>query len=71
MRSPTVHNTQELFRIYNQIAFETRKQYTLGFYPETADGKWHDLRINLRSVKDRKKTVLTYRRGYQSPKPNL
>ena len=71
MRSPTVHNAQELFRIYNQIAFETRKQYTLGFYPKTVDGKWHDLRINLLSVKDGKKTVLTYRPGYQSPKPNL
>jgi Ca-activated chloride channel family protein len=71
MRSPTVHNAQELFRIYNQIAFETRKQYTLGFYPKTVDGEWHDLRINLLSVKDRKKMILTYRLGYQSPKPNL
>ncbi len=69
MGSPTVQNAQELFRIYNQIAFETRRQYTLGFYPETVDGKWHDLRINLRSVKNRKKTVLTYRLGYQSPPP--
>ncbi len=69
MRSPTVHNAQELFRIYNQIAFETRKQYTLGFYPETVDGKWHELRINLRSVENRKKMVLTYRLGYQSPSP--
>ena len=67
MSSPTVQNARELFRIYNQIAFETRRQYTLGFYPETVDGKWHDLRINLRSVKNRKKIVLTYRLGYQSP----
>ena len=69
MSSPTVQNAQELFRIYNQIAFETRQQYTLGFYPETVDGKWHELRINLRSVKNRKKIVLTYRLGYQSPPP--
>ena len=66
MRSPTVQNASELFRIYNQIALETRKQYTLGFYPETVDGKWHDLRISLRSVKDKKKFALTYRMGYQS-----
>ena len=71
MRSPTVHNARELFRIYNQIAFETRKQYTLGFYPASVDGEWHDLRINLLSVNDRKKMVLTYRQVYQSPKPNL
>lgn len=70
MRSPTVHNERELFRIYNQIALETRRQYTLGFYPETVDGKWHDLRINLRLVKNSKKMSLTYRIGYQSPKPN-
>jgi hypothetical protein len=36
------------------------------FYPETADGKWHDLRVNLLNVKDGKKIALTYRRGYQS-----
>lgn len=67
MTSPTVQNAAELFRIYNQIALETRRQYTLGFYPEITDGKWHELRINLRSVENRKKMVLTYRFGYQSP----
>ncbi len=71
LTSPTVQNAAELFRIFNQIALETRRQYTLGFYPEKADGKWHELRINLRSVKDSKKTVLTYRLGYQSPQPKL
>lgn len=69
MTSPTVQNAQELFRIYNQIAFETRRQYTLGFYPESVDGKWHELRINLRSVENGKKMVLTYRLGYQKPTP--
>lgn len=66
MRSPTVQNASELLRIYNQIAFETRKQYTLGFYPDIVDGKWHDLRVNVSSVENRKKLALTYRRGYQS-----
>ena len=69
MRSPTVQNAAELFRIYSQIALETRRQYTLGFYPETIDGKWHELRINLRSVANRSKMVLIYRPGYQSPNP--
>lgn len=69
MTSPTVQNAAELFRIYSQITFETRRQFTLGFYPETADGKWHELKVKLRSVKDSKKMVLTYRLGYQSPSP--
>jgi hypothetical protein len=55
MTSPTIQNAAELFRIYNQITLETRCQYTLGFYPETADGKWHELKINLRSVENRKR----------------
>jgi VWFA-related protein len=67
MRSPTAQNAQELFRIYRQIAFETGKQYTLGFYPEKSDGKWHDVKIKLRSVEKSKKMALTYRTGYQSP----
>lgn len=66
MRSPTAQNAQELFRIYRQIAFETGRQYTLGFYTEKADGKWHDLKIKLRSVEGGKKMALTYRTGYQS-----
>lgn len=66
MRSPTAQNVQELFRIYRQIAFETGQQYTLGFYPEKSDGKWHDLKIKLRSVSNSKKMALTYRTGYQS-----
>jgi VWFA-related protein len=70
VQSPTVQNAGELYKIYTQIAFEMRRQYTLGFYPETVDGKWHDLRINLRSVKGANKMSLTYRTGYQSPRAN-
>lgn len=70
LRSPTVQNAKELFRIYNQIAFEMRRQYTLGFYPETIDGKWHDLRIGLHSVENTKGMVMKYRLGFQSPKSN-
>lgn len=45
-----------------------REFYTLSFYPnETADGKWHELRIGLRSVEGSKRFTLTYRQGYQSP----
>lgn len=66
--SPVTVSVQNLFSIYRQIAAEMRDSYTLGFYPsETANGKWHELRIGLRSVEGSKKFALTYRQGYQSP----
>lgn len=70
-QTPTVQNAQELYRIYSQIGFEMRKQYTLGFYPETVDGKQHQLKIVLRPA-DRKikGLVMSYRLSYQSPLPN-
>ncbi|MCB1023377.1 MAG: VWA domain-containing protein [Acidobacteria bacterium] len=70
LRSPTVQNANELYRIYGQIAFETRQQYTLGFYPSAFDGSWHNLKIGLRSVSGSRKMALTYRQGYQSPQKN-
>ncbi len=68
MQSPIVHNANELFRIYVQINKEMRRQYTIGYYPETTDGKWHDLKLKLRSVQNSKGMSLKYRLGYQSPK---
>ncbi len=65
---PATENTLELYKIYNRIDSEMREFYTLSFYPsEAADGKWHDLRIGLRSVEGSKRFALTYRQGYQSP----
>lgn len=69
LTTPIVQNARELFRIYNQIAFEMRKQYALGFYPENNDGMAHRLIVKLRSVKNSKKMVLRYRPGYQNNKP--
>jgi Ca-activated chloride channel family protein len=67
IQSPTVQNANELFRLYSEINLRLKKSYTLGFYPETVDGKWHELRIKLRSVKNMKEASLSYRPGYQSP----
>ena len=69
-QTPTIQNAQELYRIFSQIGFEMRKQYTLGFYPETVDGKQHQLKIVLRPA-DRKikGLVMSYRLSYQSPPP--
>lgn len=67
---PTTENSLGLYRIYSRIAQEMREFYTLSFYPgEAANGKWHNLRINLREVEGSKKFALTYRQGYQSPSP--
>ncbi len=65
---PATESGQDLYRIYSQIAAEMREFYTLSFYPtDAADGKWHNLRIGLRSVEGSKRFALTYRQGYQSP----
>ena len=65
---PATESGQNLYRIYRQIASEMREFYTLSFYPvDAADGKWHELRIGLRSVEGSKRFALTYRQGYQSP----
>ena len=67
---PATENGQELYRIYSRIAREMREFYTLSFYPANpADGKWHELRIGMRSVEGSKRFALTYRQGYQSPLP--
>jgi VWFA-related protein len=64
---PTGENSRMLYEIYSQIAVEMRQKYTISFYPSATDGKWHDLRVNLRDAEGSKKFALTYRRGYQSP----
>lgn len=65
---PVSSSSFYLYSIYRQIAEETGRQYTIGFYPEMIDGERHDLRVNLLRVKGSKKFALTYRQTYQSPK---
>lgn len=67
VRSPAVRNAAELLRIYELIDGEMRRHYTLGFYPERADGEWHELLVRLRGVKNGKKMMLIYRAGYKRP----
>jgi VWFA-related protein len=66
---PTTQNGQDLYKIYNRIAAEMRNFYTLSFYPIEADGKWHQLKVGLRSVEGSKRFAMTYRQGYQSASP--
>lgn len=67
---PNSENERELYQIYRRIDREMRRFYSLSFYPAQTDGKWHDLRIGLRSVTGSKKFALTYRQGYQSGRRN-
>ena len=65
MHFPVSSNSFRLYSIYKQIAGEIGTQYTLGFYPETEDGKWHNLSVRMRDTKD-KGLVLNYRQGYEN-----
>lgn len=62
---PVSSNSFMLYSIYKQIAGEIGTQYTLGFYPENEDGKWHNLSVRMRDTKD-KGLVLNYRQGYEN-----
>ena len=66
---PNSEDSPRLYEIYGRIASEMREFYTLSFYPTETDGKWHELKIGLRSVKGSKGFALTYRQAYQSSLP--
>ena len=64
----SLEDEKNILRISRQIATEMQNQYTLSFYPSASpDGRWHILRVGLRSVNGSKDFVLTYRQGYQAP----
>lgn len=63
----SLEDQRSILRISQQIATEMQRQYTLSFYPsESQDGKWHNLRVALKGVKNSDDFVLTYRQGYQA-----
>lgn len=62
-------NLLNLVGIYNRIAMEMRRQYSVGFYPPEADGKWHKLKVSIDHPIKTRRLKLTYRKGYQSPEP--
>lgn len=63
----TFNNSLQLYSTYKQIAEEINNHYTIGYYPESFDGKQHNLMIRLRNVKDYKGLALTYKHNYQIP----
>lgn len=65
--TPYVQSTQELYEIFRDAAADMRRQYVLGFYPETIDTKWHKIEVKT-SARDPKgkKLELIHRKGYQN-----
>lgn len=67
-------NKKEIAEIFDRIALELRHQYVLGFKPskQTADGKWHRLKIKVTpplNDKGRKQSVFVrYRDGFYADK---
>jgi Ca-activated chloride channel family protein len=62
----TIYNRLYLYTIFTKILTEIENQYVIGFYPETIDGKWHKLKVGVKSEKG--KLNLSNRKGYQSLK---
>ena len=62
-----VQNRYLLFGVFKKVLGEVENQYVLGFYPDTADGRWHKLKIAVKA-RDGKKYRLSNRKGYLSPK---
>lgn len=60
--------SREIYEMLNHAANAARRQYTIGFYPAIADGKWHKLKTNVLSGNNKRPRLFaSYRRGYQSP----
>lgn len=62
-----IYNRLYLYTIFTKILTEVENQYVIGFYPETTDGKWHKLKVNVKA-ENGKALKLSNRKGYQSPK---
>jgi hypothetical protein len=61
-----IQNRFYLYGIFKKVMAEIENQYILGFYPDKLDGRWHKLKVSVKT-EDGKKVRLSSRRGYQSP----
>jgi Ca-activated chloride channel family protein len=61
-----IQNRFYLYGIFKKVAAEIENQYVLGFYPDKLDGRWHKLKVSVKT-EGGKKVRLSSRRGYQSP----
>ena len=65
-QEPVADNLPALTDIYERIALEMRRQYSIGFYPDDPDGKWHKIEVRIDHPIGERRVSLTYRKGYQS-----
>ena len=63
----TIQNRFLLFGVFKKVLGEIQSQYVLGFYPDESDGKWHKLKIRVKTPAN-KKYRLSNRKGYQNPR---
>jgi Ca-activated chloride channel family protein len=62
-----VQNRYLLFGVFRKVLGEVENQYVIGFYPDNSDGRWHKLKVSVKSPRGAKYN-LSNRRGYLSPK---
>jgi VWFA-related protein len=67
--TPQFLSSAALYDTCREIAAEIESQYMLGFYSEKADGKWHKIKVSVRSA-DGKKLKVSHRKGYQATQRN-
>lgn len=62
-------SSEEMYEVFERIALELRRQYSIGFRPTgfTPDGKWHRLKVKLAQTPDRPRLFVRYRSGYYAP----
>jgi len=64
----SVQNRVYLASIFRKVLADVRNQYVLGFYPEESDGRWHKLKVTVKSEPGPRRPKVSSRKGYQSPK---
>ena len=64
-----IQNRFYLYGIFKKVLTEIENQYILGFYPDKLDGRWHKLKVSVKTG-DGKKVRLSSRKGYHSPQGN-
>ncbi len=62
-----IRNQLYLEALLSKVGGELRDQYVLGFSPDKADGKWHNLKVVIAGQKS-KGLKVSNRPGYQSPR---
>ena len=58
--------TEDMYEVFERIALELRRQYTIGYSPAnfTADGKWRRIKVKIDQLPGSPRLSLRYRSGY-------